>query len=409
MGRMKEFLIEQQEKGYRFLKEKYVCDKCFGDYAIKEFIKMNSTAKKCDYCQRKSKNKIAAHVGKVLEFIMKGVNTEWDDPVNCLGWSSSEGGWIGAKAYDSWDMVHEDKWELGIDNEELSQDISDAIVDREWCKIDPYGLREHERWLSLWESFSEQVKHTSRYMFFRMPEMGGVEKSDPTQPYKVLFHIGESVRELGLIKKVPIGTRYFRARTHSQSERYYNVEELGPPNKEKAKYSNRMSPAGIVMFYGSLDANTAMKEVITISKKRATHVTFAEFEVTKSFEVLDLTIFPVFPSLFDEARRHLRDPLIFLREFVADLSKPIKKDDRAHIEYVPTQVVSEYFRHVFVTEKGEHILGIIYPSSQQAGERSVVLFIDSENCTQDTISDVNDKHGKWLRLISASLKTKKIP
>jgi hypothetical protein len=48
-----------------------------------------------------------------------------------------------------------------------------------------------------------------------------------------------------------------------------------------------------------------------------------------------------FPSLFDEQRRHLRAGLSFLHDFAADLAKPIEKDGREHIEYVPTQIVTE--------------------------------------------------------------------
>ena len=53
-------------------------------------------------------------------------------------------------------------------------------------------------------------------------------------------------------------------------------------------------------------------------------------------------VVPAWPSGVSshERRRHLRAALSFLRGFVEDLAKPIKKDGREHIEYVPTQIVT---------------------------------------------------------------------
>jgi hypothetical protein len=47
------------------------------------------------------------------------------------------------------------------------------------------------------------------------------------------------------------------------------------------------------------------------------------------------------PSLYDPDRRHLRPGLIFLRHFGGEISKPFVRDDRIHIEYVSTRVVTE--------------------------------------------------------------------
>src|SRR5437870_5994128 len=53
-------------------------------------------------------------------------------------------------------------------------------------------------------------------------------------------------------------------------------------------------------------------------------------------------VVPAWPSGVSshERRRHLRAALSFLRGFVEGLAKPIKKDGREHIEYVPTQIVT---------------------------------------------------------------------
>src|SRR5262249_23506696 len=57
------------------------------------------------------------------------------------------------------------------------------------------------------------------------------------------------------------------------------------------------------------------------------------------------------------------------------LAKPIKKDDREHIEYVPTQVVTEFLRHEFRTEGGHRVKGIIYQSARNGKGKCCVLFV----------------------------------
>ena len=53
---------------------------------------------------------------------------------------------------------------------------------------------------------------------------------------------------------------------------------------------------------------------------------------------------------------------------------PLKKNGMEHIEYVPSQVVSEYFALVFDVSNGECLDGILYPSAIKTNGRNLVLF-----------------------------------
>ncbi len=64
----------------------------------------------------------------------------------------------------------------------------------------------------------------------------------------MLGTIGRLCSEFGLVEDLPAGSVIFRAR---ESKRALTVRELGPPPRDLALQSNRMSPAGIVMFYAS--------------------------------------------------------------------------------------------------------------------------------------------------------------
>ncbi len=77
------------------------------------------------------------------------------------------------------------------------------------------------------------------------------------------------------------------------------------------------------------------------------------------------------------------DYLAFLRAFAYDLTRPVDKDQREHVEYVPSQVVTEYFRFRFRDHGGHPVCGILYPSAALDGGRSCVLFAGHEDFTDD--------------------------
>ena len=58
----------------------------------------------------------------------------------------------------------------------------------------------------------------------------------------------------------------------------------------------------------------------------------------------------------------------------------MSRDGLEHVDYVPTQVVTEWFRHVFQTEDGAHVDGVIYPSARFDGGVCCVLFLDAAAC-----------------------------
>jgi len=79
-----------------------------------------------------------------------------------------------------------------------------------------------------------------------------------------------------------------------------------------------------------------------------------------------------------------------------ELSKPIEKDDKSHIEYVPTQVFTEYIRHAYKFEDGSKFEGIIYPSSIQPSGISCVLFVENDQCCDKDVAE-----RKWKPYILA--------
>jgi hypothetical protein len=364
--------------------DKYVCAECFSDYAIKEFIKQNAFNEKCSYCSNESCKPIAAPLEEVIEFIREGLETEWDNPVNCVGWESAEGGWMGARVIDSYELVTVEIEELQGSNQDVLDDIS-YILDQEWCQRDPYGLPDDEALFLSWTGFSDKVKHHTRYIFLRQKEEEEFPHGlDIIPVHKMLDRLSEELSNLeeeNLLTMIKVGSKVFRTRIHDKGLQLSKASEIGTVPLGSAKYSNRMSPAGIPMFYGSLDPETAFEETVDDSDIGVGKVaSIGTFNVIKQLEVLDLTQDHEIPSIFDTNRSYIRSSLIFLRNFEEEISKPIEKDGVEHIEYVPTQVFTEYMRHLYRDQSGNSLDGILYRSSKHESGVCCVLFIQNEHC-----------------------------
>jgi hypothetical protein len=398
MGRAKELYMRQLEQGWSGVGAKWVCAKCFEDQAVREFVTEHATAKRCSYCGRFSRNALAAHMDEVLAFIAEGINYEYEDPANSVHWESAEGGYTLA-TMDSWELLEEVG--LEIENDELRDDLRRAFFDCPWVHKDPYGDLLCDALRYSWEAFSDLVKHRTRFVFFRVSTAD--RDSGESEPYEFLDSLRSTVANTNLVRMFPSHQKWFRAHQHPAEKSLDGASRLGPPPPKSATH-NRMSPAGISMLYVSADAATAVAEVRS-EPVEANAVTVAEFENTRPLRILDLSDVEDVPSLFDPERRHMRMALIFLRHFADEISRPISDIEKAY-EYVPTQVMTEYFRHLFHesreirmphffsgTEKERQtsppatyietfpqLDGIAFRSSRRPGGVNFTLFMGPELC-----------------------------
>ena len=219
-----------------------------------------------------------------------------------------------------------------------------------------------------------------------------------SEPYEILESLGGIVTQLELIMTFPVGSSVVRARQHSSAKTYTTASQLGTAPEERASQS-RMSPAGIPMFYGALDETTAFSEICVADETRDA-VTFGVFKSLRPLQILDLSKLPAVPSMFDEEHYAARMPLIFMHGFEEDATKAVTKDGMEHIEYVPTQIVAEHFRHVFRQPDGKCLDGIFYRSSKNSNGICVALFCSQGDCSDDL--SVTDK---TLGLVTFTRKT----
>jgi len=160
-----------------------------------------------------------------------------------------------------------------------------------------------------------------------------------------------------------------------------------------------MSPAGVVMFYGSDHPKTAQLEIDDDPKLG---IVVGTFRTMREAHVLDLTLLPRRLGFFEQqsdSSEINRYALAFLHSFVESVAAKVEPGSREHIDYVPTQVVTEWFRTVFHFGKSS-LDGIIYPSTQNPGGHSVVLFANRYDVflTLTEIKDaaIAEKTEEWI-------------
>jgi hypothetical protein len=353
----------------------YVCAGCFSDEGVQDFVAANAVENECDFCGEQSEEPIAAPVDEVADCIARGVAQYYDDPANTLPYESAEGGYQGA-TYSTDEVFQSLNLDFPRDKDgSLFDAISSHLGNDLWSDAEPFALSPDEQLSMSWDQFCHLIKHERRYFFLSKKQRKDSELYSPAKVLETIFEYAETMKAFVSLLK---GSRLFRARREKKSESFTTAGQLGPPPLDKAFQTNRMSPPGIVMTYASEDKETALAETADKPGRFAV----GEFITKRDALILDLSELPRIPSAFAEVPDSMEyDPrrlLRFLHHISRDISRPIARDERVHIEYVPTQVVTEYVRTA-VTIGGREVDGIRYRSSRRKAQTALVLFADREN------------------------------
>jgi RES domain len=210
------------------------------------------------------------------------------------------------------------------------------------------------------------------------------------------------VLDTGLIRQLESGTPIYRARPHGIWVAFDRAADLGTAAREKA-FVNRMSPAGIPLFYGAVDAGTAVREAWAGPASGKELVSVGRFTNSAPLPVSDLPSLSEIPSIFDEARRHLRPPLRLLHEFSARINALVRSAARTEaetVEYPPTQIVRGYFRAAFARDYGPEVSGLLYRSA--ARKRGCAARSSSRPRTASTVRRLTRPTGRFSYLPAPS-------
>lgn len=204
----------------------------------------------------------------------------------------------------------------------LLEAVRNAVRERSWVMRDLMWPRQDEALGGAWGSFCSTVDRDD-----------DVRMTGEIPPAAILEEVGSLVRRLPeRLLHLPAGHEFWRARIHDDAEGRgcLSARGLGTVPPERAKQANRMSPAGIPLFYGAETSDTAVREVANGAAK---FVSFASFTTSRSC-VVDLTTLPDV-GMFDPVRGRDRRGYRFLNRFAETLSQRVEPGD-VHIDYVPT-------------------------------------------------------------------------
>jgi len=351
----------------------YVCETCVVDLVLIEIVQSELSSNKCDFCQTKSKNMIAAPFNLVMGRIYESISTEYADAQELnVPWDK---GWI-LEDTPLYDVIGD--FDPGWSSEFIEAVQESLGWDKYWvshCGGDYIGQSPASILKDGWNKFKNQVVYKTRYLFLSEPEENSHfnERDGEIPVSSMLDAIGELAKRLSLIKTIPRGTPLFRVRIAKSGKQFKKFDEVAVP-PPKASKAGRLNPAGIPYLYLAFDINTAHKETVY---KDVRKIAQATFQTKQELNVLNLVDIPSPPSIFEPFLYRERHETYFLKAFIEDIIKPIEKDGMEHIEYVPTQIISEFFRYRF-RYKGNMLLnGIMYPSTKQKGGINLALFISN--------------------------------
>lgn len=371
MGLAKERAYQEEVQGWRYSDDMTVCSSCLLDHELKRRIgrHLSDACNPCTFCG----NLPATEFDNLMEIVAEALMREWGHPGEAGAyWDGREGGWQGVDVFATEDILDEHRDAFA------SEDVFDAVVDAmrgddEWVRRDLARLTPYQSLTFSWQEFRRAVMHKTRFVFWSRAA-SKVDQDDEVVPSNLLDEVLDMVNKYGMARVAQKGTEFVRARV-SASEREWDAGALGTVPERLAIQSNRMSPSGIPMFYAASDTATAVAEANAQSESE--YVAAGYFQGSRDILLVDLTNLPDVPSYFHEevGRRRERDSMLFLHNFVRDLRKPVGQV--REIDYIPTQVVTEYF---LKAARGAGIAdGLSYPSVVGNGS-CYALDVDSDHC-----------------------------
>ncbi|MDI3384621.1 HEPN-associated N-terminal domain-containing protein [Streptomyces sp. B-S-A8] len=379
-----------------------VCRRCVSDDALEALLDEAAEAGRvCSFCAGDQ----AADFDTFLEAFLRGLHHEFNDVDDeGVSYESREGGYQWSEITDTWDLISDEFGDV-LTGDGLVEAVQRHVEDRLWARRNFIEPRRDEALMASWQDFRYAIRHKTRYVFWQRPRSrdDDLRGAGEIPPEQILQEVGELISKLGLVRRVGTSEFLWRARIHDRAERVGSAASLGTIPLSLCKQSNRMSPAGIPMFYGALSAETALKEALV----RPGHTAVASvgaFTCSREIDVVDFTDLPAVPTIFHPELGSLRRPIQFLHAFVYELAQDVRPTYE-EIDYVPTQVITEYLLHAW--DAGRPISGLKYPSAR-TGTPCVVLNIPSEHCLE-LGSAVTDKEALHLLLHPGTVSRQPLP
>jgi len=343
--------------------ERFCCQQCFTETNIARFIAENGTFQNsCSYCETSNVQTIKPkEIFQFVEKIAYGLKEEED----------------GKPLFD----VLKDDFcffeEKVLNKRNL---LSSILSENEELLSKGFFVPDMQSTRKSWDDFCEEI--TIKNRFFPQTELyknifTNTKETNNEQTNAFILLV-ESLSKSYSTERI-----FYRARV---DENRLDIDKMRAPPPHMAT-SGRANPIGISYLYLAEDEKTCIAEV---RPSNSSLVNIATFTLNKSLDLLDLTNprkKASFLLLDSESLENSLMHINLLEIFAQELSKPILPN-RSHLDYIPTQFISEFFKTVCGFD------GLIFNSSFGYGT-NIVLF--DENV-------VSDKSMKYCRVSSVAHK-----
>ena len=170
-----------------------------------------------------------------------------------------------------------------------------------------------------------------------------------------------------------------------------SAEEMGPPEKNIA-VAGRANPQGIPFLYLCRDEKTTAYETRALLLDR---ISVGCFQIERPLKIVNFCakFDPFIAESYDGMSTIAKQTLLF-REIANDMSRPIRRHS-SQIEYIPTQYICEYIRHIIGAD------GVQFKSSIRESGENIVLFnnLDKVKCTHVKLYEIRKNKIEWDNLL----------
>lgn len=359
----------------------FICPDCFADQGLKRrliTLRPSEPDRRCDFHPRKKGIALSTISPIVSELISNTYRHVEDNP------------WTGENAGETLiDVVYD---LTGAHEPAVADALHNLIIDEEhvwppdgdepffsdmygYCPVDEIHEEHSLRWEHLRQDiiyrrrfFSEHAQQTLSDIF------DGLHLLRDRAGRRVIYPLHPD-------EKAPPIYRARIANDYAARQQIINdvSAQLGPPPPH-LRTPGRMQPAGIRAFYGAFDMKTCIAELRpTVGET----VVGARFAPVRPLLILDTTRFdrrPKEQNHFSESYLKQLRLWTFMKRFMDEIAKP-HLPGTEHLEYVPTQVVSEYlvYRHTFnySGKLDSTIDAIVFRSAQRSNSKNIAIFGDA--------------------------------
>lgn len=403
MGLTKRWWDEVESRGFGTTDDTLCASHIRDSYLLEQVIS-GRTAGRCFVCDAAGSDLVEAE--SLLGAMFDVIRSSWEPASHPF-----------ASRASTMDLFYEyfnDVFDEG-DPVEILERLDRAVTNDEWAPMDsgPWGDTDDEETTAPadgWRTFVKLVQHESRFVFLTEKETNIPDGGRKAATFVADFSRMLKEHDSSLVRAVPKGSVLYRGRMVGEvrdAAKVASAAQLGSAPKELAA-ANRMSPAGISMFYASETLETAVAEIATHDVDQRDFAVIGGFQTLRDLRILDLFDIDV-PSVFDPTRASERADKTFLRSFARDITRPIRLDGREHREYAPTQILTELIRWT----PDPAVNGIRLRSSQDQ-QATYVLFFGQDSAVDLPSADNAATFGLHPDNIAAtrvkrSIKSERVP